>query len=690
MVAVSYNAGLGRYLLATEFSTSSDGNLGIFDAPEPWGPWTTVTYQREFGGGHCFYYNFSNKWLSPDGKDFTLIYTGVGTEDAWHTVRGRFTTSTSSDDENPPTDPSGLTIAGATESSISLSWSASSDAEGSTPIAYQVENVTDADLSSWITTTTYTASGLLAGRSYTFRVKARDTAGNESAWSAPVTGTTDLDGNDPPNRPTDVAATVLGSTSVRLGWTGTGDPDGDPVQYYVEEVYSTQITSGWLPVGTTTWTATGLEPGTTYKFQVRGRDDASPPAYSPWVRANTVTTDDPAFENSPPLDPTNVVADALGTTSIAITWTHNGDPDGHPVEYYVREINNVNIASGWLEPGVSSWTATNLVPETTYQFEVKGRDPHAPPYTNWVRSNSETTGGAGPNDPPHRPSNFWATVLGSDAVSFTWTDNGDPDGDPVQFYIEEVYNVRINSGWLDAGVTTWTATGLEPGTTYKFQVRARDDAVPPAYSSWVRANTVTTFEETEIAGPVAVSTTLQGGVVRIEWKLPDNLEIAGVHVYRRSSGGEPERLTSEPATGDHFEDTAAIEGEGYHYWVTAVTNDGTESGATEPAWLRTTPDIPSRLMIERVYPSPVRDEVTFRVGIPEAGPEGGATAVTVDFYDLAGKKLGRVFDEPVSPGVREIRVRLSSAGLRPSPGIYLAFVRAGSQELVHRLAIAAE
>ena len=79
--SASFNAGLGRYLLMTEHDASFQGNLGVFDAPEPWGPWTTVLYDSGFGAGeietNTFFWNFSNKWLSGDGKDFTLIFTGV-------------------------------------------------------------------------------------------------------------------------------------------------------------------------------------------------------------------------------------------------------------------------------------------------------------------------------------------------------------------------------------------------------------------------------------------------------------------------------------------------------------------------------------------------------------------------------------------------------------------------------------
>ncbi len=93
-MSVSYNAGLKRYLLMTEHDATVKGNIGIFDAPEPWGPWTTVHYGAVFGHPGepptTFFCNFSNKWLSRDGRTFTLIFTGVGVNDSWNLVRGRF------------------------------------------------------------------------------------------------------------------------------------------------------------------------------------------------------------------------------------------------------------------------------------------------------------------------------------------------------------------------------------------------------------------------------------------------------------------------------------------------------------------------------------------------------------------------------------------------------------------------
>lgn len=92
----SYNAGLKRYLLTTEHTETHRGNIGIFDAPEPWGPWTTVCYEERWGDGHyplnTFYWNFAIKWLSADGKAFSLIFTGRKENGSFNVIRGKFVT----------------------------------------------------------------------------------------------------------------------------------------------------------------------------------------------------------------------------------------------------------------------------------------------------------------------------------------------------------------------------------------------------------------------------------------------------------------------------------------------------------------------------------------------------------------------------------------------------------------------
>jgi CubicO group peptidase (beta-lactamase class C family) len=78
---ISYHAGLGRYLWWQQFSemgvdTRFQGGFGIYDAPEPWGPWTTVYFTHEWDTGPGEMGVFPVKWMHEDGKTCHLVFSG--------------------------------------------------------------------------------------------------------------------------------------------------------------------------------------------------------------------------------------------------------------------------------------------------------------------------------------------------------------------------------------------------------------------------------------------------------------------------------------------------------------------------------------------------------------------------------------------------------------------------------------
>lgn len=76
---VSYNAGLGRYLacvILPEEDTRFEGGFSVFDAPEPWGPWTTVAYVDRWDVGPGETCSFPTKWMSPDGRTVHMLFSG--------------------------------------------------------------------------------------------------------------------------------------------------------------------------------------------------------------------------------------------------------------------------------------------------------------------------------------------------------------------------------------------------------------------------------------------------------------------------------------------------------------------------------------------------------------------------------------------------------------------------------------
>ena len=83
---VTYNAPLGRYLMSMRSRAKNGGRnqFSIYDAPEPWGPWTTVFYTESWegrvisrgNGGWGESQHIPSKWISADGKTFYIVFAG--------------------------------------------------------------------------------------------------------------------------------------------------------------------------------------------------------------------------------------------------------------------------------------------------------------------------------------------------------------------------------------------------------------------------------------------------------------------------------------------------------------------------------------------------------------------------------------------------------------------------------------
>ena len=88
-------------------------------------------------------------------------------------------------DTQPPSAPTGLASPARTETSVTLSWQASTDAGG--VAGYRVYR--DGALAGSTASTSYTVAGLTCGKSYTFGVEAYDASGNHSARPATIVST---------------------------------------------------------------------------------------------------------------------------------------------------------------------------------------------------------------------------------------------------------------------------------------------------------------------------------------------------------------------------------------------------------------------------------------------------------------------------------------------------------------------
>lgn len=95
---MSYVPGLDRLVYTNEHGDgvtlkAHQSLLTMAEAPQPWGPWN-VFYKDVFFPQierSVFQWAFAPKWFQNGGREFTLIFSGIGENDSWNTVNGVFT-----------------------------------------------------------------------------------------------------------------------------------------------------------------------------------------------------------------------------------------------------------------------------------------------------------------------------------------------------------------------------------------------------------------------------------------------------------------------------------------------------------------------------------------------------------------------------------------------------------------------
>jgi len=226
-------------------------------------------------------------------------------------------------DRTPPTAPTNLVVTGATQNSVSLSWGASTDNSGkfSYLICCAGNTVTVGQ-----TQTSHTLTGLKSGATYTFRVYAKDVAGNMSKSSNAVTVT--LPGTlAAPTKPA-VQLVAVGPTHASLSWSSTDD---GPTIWYSIFIDGNQVTT----VNSRSGTFAPLDQDTTYTFTVRARD----------VDGNWSPTSDPVFvttepidpnDQSPPTQPASLTAESNGAF-LTVRWEASTD-DRAPQQFIRYDV----------------------------------------------------------------------------------------------------------------------------------------------------------------------------------------------------------------------------------------------------------------------------------------------------------------------------------------------------------------
>ncbi len=204
-------------------------------------------------------------------------------------------------DTQLPTAPTNLAATATSPTQVNLAWTAASDDVGI--LQYRIERCQGTGCSTYTeiataTGTTYADGGRSPSTSYTYRVRAQDTALNLGPYSGTATAQTPAPPDQPPTAPTGLAATATSPTQVNLSWTAASDDVGI-LQYRIERCQGTGCTT-FAQIATatgTTYNDTGRSPSTSYSYRVRAEDTAL--NLGPY--SGTATASTPALPLSRPL-----------------------------------------------------------------------------------------------------------------------------------------------------------------------------------------------------------------------------------------------------------------------------------------------------------------------------------------------------------------------------------------------------
>ena len=375
-------------------------------------------------------------------------------------------TATTATATNPiaPWTPRSLTTT-SRGTTMNLSWDAPASDGGAPTSGYRIETSTDGDtwteLVSSVTGTTYADTGLTVGRTYYYRVAARNSVGLGTA-SAAVSETARAVA---PGAPQSLAATAAG-TAINLSWDAPASDGGAEITgYRIEtstdgEDWSELVSS----VTGTTYADTGLTIGTTHYYRIAARNSAGLGAASDAVSqiARVVA----------PGAPQNLAASAHGTT-MNLSWDAPENDGGAEVTSY--RIETSTDGDAWTEL-VSSVTGTThadtgLIVGTTYHYQVTARNSVGLGTTSGAVSATVIA------NLPGAPQSLSAASGGRTSIDLSWDEPGSDGGSVITGYGIETSADGL-AGWSsltgDTGSTdtSYVHDGLAAATTVHYRVSA--------------------------------------------------------------------------------------------------------------------------------------------------------------------------------------------------------------------------
>jgi len=172
----------------------------------------------------------------------------------------------------------------------------------------------------------------------------------------------------PPAAPSGLTATAVSSSQINLAWTDNSiNEDGFKIERCQNAGCVNFAQVAQVGANVTTYNDTGLAASTTYGYRVRAFNSGGDSAYSNTAEATTQVT------QTVPAAPSNLVATAVSTSQINLSWTDNANNEqGFKIERCQGNscTNFVQIAQVAVA-NTTSYSDTGLASNTRYRYRVR-------------------------------------------------------------------------------------------------------------------------------------------------------------------------------------------------------------------------------------------------------------------------------------------------------------------------------